>query len=156
MKKTFLGASLLAIAGTASPAIAETGDVTFTGIITATCTIAIDAPGTIVANPSRTVFSSTVTGGDSGAATVTATDGSFTLSVSDPAVFTSAPATGSDNVDFDAMVTGTGASSFTIGDGAAGALNQGQTTATVDLTAAKLSGTFAPGSYTATVVLTCE
>ena len=138
MNKALLGAGVLAMAAMASPALAETGDVTFT------------------ANPSRTVFSSTATGGDSGEATITATDGSFTLTVSDPATFTSAPATGNDNVDFDAIVTGAGASSFTIGDGAAGALGQGATTATVDLTAAKLSGTFAPGSYTATVVLTCE
>lgn len=156
MKKTLLGASLLALVGTTMTAMAQPGDINFSGTITASCSIVIDAPGRIAANTARTVLSSTSGGGDSGEATITTTNGSFTLTVSDPTGFSSAPPTGGDNVSFDAMVTGSGDSTFTIGDGNTASLGRGATTATVDLTAAKLSGTFAPGAYNATVVLTCE
>ena len=154
MRKILFSASVLAVATV--PAIAQTGEVDFSGTITASCSVVIDAPGQIGANAARTLFSTTANGGDAGEATITTTNGTFTLTVSDPTDFTSTPAPGGDNVSFDATATGSGDSTFTIGDGNTAALGRGVTTATIDLTAAKLTGTFAPGSYHATVVLTCE
>jgi len=155
MKKPLLATFLLAAVST--PAAAVTGTVTFSGVVTETCTINVDSPGTLVANTDLTTLSTNEAGGTAGVATIQTTGSSFSVSAAAPAVFTSAPAGGDENVTFATLYSATGATNLAdvVGD-TPSALAQGTTTLSVDLTATKSSGSFPAGNYTADVVVTCE
>ncbi len=92
-----------------------------------------------------------------GTATVMTTSPEYQLSADAPNQFQDAPATGNDNVTFQALYSANGPNSITETSGSiASDLQQGTYQVDIDLSAEKSAGTFASGSYTATVVLRCE
>lgn len=135
---------------------AATQNIPFNGTVADTCVITMGSNGTIVPNAGYTQLSSTFAGGAAGTATILATGGGQNVSATAPASFSAAPGSAAGST-FTATYDLSGA---TTALGVAGAtttnLNAGSTNVAVDLTAAHPSGTFEAGTYTATVVLTCE
>ena len=121
------------------------------------CQIVIRDNGTMVQNVGSTKLSSLINPGRPGLADVTATSGSFYLSVDRPAGFSTAPQGGSSDVVFSTLFSGLGKTNFSLSPGTARAkLKKGLTNAEVHLEAAKLRGAFPAGRYSATVTLRCE
>lgn len=135
---------------------AATQNIPFSGTIADTCVITMGSNGTIVPNAGYNQLSSTFAGGAAGTATILATGGGQNVSATAPAAFTSDPGgtagtTFSSTYDLSGATTATGVAGATTTN-----LNAGTTNVAVDLTAIHPGGTFGAGTYTATVVLTCE
>ncbi len=138
---------------------AATGNIPFNGSVADTCVVTVTGSGTLAASTDFSVLGSEEAGGAAGTATLLTTGSSFSLSADAPASFSSAPATGNTNVNFEANYAATGANTIAKTDGAtATALTRGNTNVTINMSGTKsVSGeTFEAGSYTATVVLRCE
>jgi len=138
---------------------AATGNIPFNGSVADTCVVTVTGSGTLAASTDFTVLGSEQAGGAAGTATLLTTGGSFSLSADAPASFSSAPATGNDNVSFAANYSATGANTIAQTSGStATALSRGNTNVSINMAATKTVGdeTFEAGSYTATVVLRCE
>jgi hypothetical protein len=121
------------------------------------CQIIIRDNGTMVQNVGSTKLSSLINPGRPGLADVTTTSGSFYLSVDRPAGFSAAPQGGTNDVGFSTQFAGRGKTNFSLTPGTARVkLKNGLTNVEVHLEAAKLSGSFPAGRYSATVTLRCE
>ena len=137
-----------------------------------TCSISLINPGTLASNVGNTILGSKETGGVAGSAVVTSrkhtrasgTRGPrFRVSFEPPSSFTSAPATGNDNVVFSTRMSGTAVGRGTT-FGERNGTNSRQlrrggtdnTRITAHLIATKSTGTFAAGTYQAEGVLRCE
>ena len=148
MKKTLALMTVLSSIA-ATPALAA--DVEFNATVDSQCTIGGVVGGTLTANAAVDQLSSGATG--AGTFDVTANATIFTLAVSDPTAW---------DLDPGSVPTTSFASSATLGTETATPSSpvnvpNGTTSGTVDLTASVDPGfTFPNGSYTATVVLTCE
>jgi len=153
--KHFVKAAVVA-AAVLAPSVASAqqlgaGAVPFNGTVASTCTITVDpAAGTLGANASFTQLGSTIGGGTSGGASVFS-NGAFTLRVANPTL-------GGDFGTGDTATSSAGLSGATSGTVAGGSqqiLAAGTTDVDVDMTA-NAASVFGPGTYSATVQLTCE
>lgn len=150
-------ATLAALTLTQQAAVAATANVPFTGIVTATCVLTVGTPGVMSASTDFTSLRSTNAGGVAGTVAALSTGTTFKVSAIAPTSFTSSPAGGGDAVSFNALYTGTGATSIGSTPGATTTtLNSGLTNISVDLAAVKSSGTFNGGAYAAEVIVRCE
>lgn len=150
MKKTLALLTVMS-AFAAAPAFAE--DVEFTATVTSTCTIDNLNAGTLDVNGDASVLSSSIGTGSAGTADVTANSNLFTLTVSDPSAFEAgAPAVPTGTT----WVSTTNFNGSDFGEGSAQVVPATNTQATVDLVVTAGSGSFANGSYTALVTLTCS
>ena len=133
------------------------GDIPFSGTVNDSCIINIGDSGTLVANTDLDVLGSKVAGGSAGTAEVLVTGGNYTIGVTAPATFTTAPTTGNDNISIVAEYAVSGANNIpeTTGDET---LNRGRSDVTINMTATKTvaNEVFESGDYDATVVLRCD
>lgn len=149
--------SLAALALVPQAAFAATANVPFTGVVTATCVLTVGTPGVMSASTDFTSLSSKNAGGVAGTVAALSTGTTFKVSAIAPTSFTASPAGGADAVSFNALYTGTGATSIGSTPGATTTtLNTGVTNISVDLNAVKSSGTFNGGAYAAEVIVRCE
>ncbi|MDV6224890.1 hypothetical protein R2G56_01200 [Nitratireductor aquimarinus] len=157
MRMSLVAGAVLTVLASPSIAFAASTVIPFRGEVNSTCVITVGTPGTLGISGDFTVLSSDISGGVPGTAVVLATGAGYSISTTAPTAFTSAPATGNDNVAFSSKYSATGATSVTdiIGTTLT-PLSIGLTTASVDLTATKSAGVFAVGTYIAEVTLTCE
>ena len=140
-----------------SAVMAATGNVPFAGIVTSTCVLTVGAPGVLAASTDFTHLSSQVAGGSAGTIAVLSTGTTFKVSAIAPTAFTTAPAGGGDAVNFSASYQGTGATSIGSTPGTTATLvNTGLTNLSVNLLAAKSTGTFNGGAYATEVIVRCE
>jgi hypothetical protein len=154
-----LAAVVSAAALPASVAQAATANIPFNGSVANTCVITVGSSGTLAVNGTYDVLGSQQAGGSAGTATLLVTGAGFNLSADAPAAFSTAPATGNDNVTFEANYSASGANTIPQTDGAtATALNRGNTSVNVNMSGTKtvVGETFEAGNYAATVVLRCE
>jgi len=159
-------AKYAAVAALASAAVvpatvagAATANIPFGGSVANTCVINVGSSGTLAVNVNYDVLGSEEAGGAAGTADVLATGAGFNLSADAPAAFSVAPATGNDNVLFEANYSSTGANNIPQTDGAtATALARGMNAVNVNMSGTKtVAGeTFEAGAYAAEVVLRCE
>jgi hypothetical protein len=134
-------------------AFAVTGDVLFNGDVSNTCAITVGSAGTMTPNVGQTVLSSENAGGSAGTASIVTTSAAYQVSLNAPTGFNAgSPAAPS---SFAAKYSTTGASTYTDQTGA-NPLATGTTAVNVHLAATKTTGSFATGTYSATVVLRCE
>lgn len=146
-----------AIAVSASAALAATGNVPFTGVVTSTCVLTVGAPGVLVPSTDFTHLHSQAAGGSAGTIAVLSTGTVFKVSAVAPTAFTSAPANGGTNVSFSATYAGSGATTIGTTPGATlTSVNPGTTNLSINLDAAKSAGTFDAGAYVTEVVVRCE
>jgi hypothetical protein len=140
-----------------APAHAVTGNIPFNGSVSNTCVITVGGSGTLAASTDYTVLGSEQTGGSAGTASVLATGAGFSLSADAPTSFSTAPATGNNNVVFEANYAATGANNIAKTDGLTKTvLSRGTSAVTINMSGTKTSGTFEAGPYAATVILRCE
>ncbi|MEM8540765.1 MAG: hypothetical protein AAGF25_07400 [Pseudomonadota bacterium] len=150
MKKTLALLTVMS-AFAATPAFAA--DVEFTATVASTCTIDNLNAGSLGVNGDASVLSSTIGTGSSGTADVTANSNLFTLTVTDPSSFEAgAPAVPAGTT----WVSSTDFNGSTFGEASPQVVPATTTQATVDLAVTAGSGSFANGSYTALVTLTCS
>ena len=161
MKKTLALLTIMS-AFTAAPAFAATGDVIFSGRVDATCTITGITNGTMIPNATNDVLSSKAGGSAvSGGAVVNVTGYNFNASVANPTDFTWAD-NGTAGPGAAAPVTPSLAAEMTFDTvtyaaGVTAPLTNLLTNVKVDLVATAAPNTsFTNGTYSATVVLTCE
>lgn len=130
--------------------------------IIGTCTIVVQQPGTIIANPAISTLASTQSGGSAASVSVTTNSllctllnllDCYGLSAPAPASFLSAPSGGDANVSFSSTYTVDG---VTRAGGIVTRLPNGTKTVTVDLAATKSTGIFPAGAYQAEVTVRCE
>jgi hypothetical protein len=134
-------------------AFAVTGDVIFNGDVSNTCAITVGSAGTMTPNVGQTQLSSENAGGAAGTAEIVATSAAYQISINNPTAFNAgSPAAPS---SFAGKYSTTGATTLTDQTGA-NALATGTTNVNVHLTATKTAGSYATGTYSATVVLRCE
>lgn len=158
MRNLLVYSTVAALAfGASQPARSAETIVPFTGLVLATCVLTVGTPGILGANADYSVLSSTGAGGVPGLVTVLSTGANFNVSAIAPSAFTISPEGGNDSVAFAANYQGAGATSIGNTPGAtATRVNTGITALTVNLEAAKSSGPFPGGAYTAEVVVRCE
>lgn len=164
-----IGATLFTPTG---PSNAASGTANFSGTVTspAICIITVENPdGVLAPNTAGTQLSSKLPGGSPGQATITALSGlfgSYDISVTAPAFFSSFPSGFSDPVSFAATYSGAqgpgawGANGLTFAEQSGNItmpLNFGfsRTVVTVDLVADNPS-VFKQGSYVAEATVRCE
>ncbi len=146
-----------AVVATSGHAFAVTANVPFAGVVTATCVLTVGTPGTLAANTSFDVLSSTAAGGLPGTIAALSTGTTFKVSAIAPTAFTLAPATGGDSVNFSTQYQASGATTRGATPGTTETtLNLGLTNLTINLAATKSVGNFAGGAYAAEVVVRCE
>jgi hypothetical protein len=134
-------------------AFAVTGDVLFNGDVSNTCAITVGSAGVMMPNVGQTQLSSENAGGSAGAASIVATSAAYQVSINAPTGFnTGSPVAPS---AFAAKYSATGASVYANQTGA-NPLATGTTNVSVHLAATKTTGSYATGTYSATVVLRCE
>jgi hypothetical protein len=134
-------------------AFAVTGDVLFNGDVSNTCAITVKTAGVMTPNVGQTQLSSENGGGSAGTADIVTTSAAYQVSVNAPTAFnTGSPAAPS---SFAAKYSTTGASVYANQTGA-NPLATGTTAVNVHLAATKTAGSYATGTYSATVVLRCE
>lgn len=125
----------------------------FTSQVAAVCQLTV-GDGLLQPDASLAQLSSENGGGVAAAVEAIANGGNFTLSLTAPTTFSSAPALYVSPTTFTTSMDASGATTATDVDTLA--LNAGTTNATVDLTADAATGTFPAGFYAAEVVVTCE
>lgn len=141
---------------------AVTDNVQFNGTVTHSCQINVTRQGTMVADAGFQNLDSTLAGGQSGQADVTATGNGFNVSIDVPSSFTTEPAADTTTETFGGAYTTSGAtttSGSAVGGANSGAngLNNGVTAVDINLAAAKGgSDVFEAGNYVGIVVLRCE
>lgn len=149
MKKTL---ALLTVLAALAPASSFAADVEFTATVASTCTIDNLNAGSLAVNGDASVMASTLPGGTPGTADVTANSNLFTLSISDPTSF--ATGSGPSGTTFASQTSFAGG---TIAGGSSAAVPAGTTPAVVNLMVdAGPGNSFANGSYSALVTLTCS
>ena len=133
------------------------GDIPFSGTVADSCIINVGSSGTLAASTDLTVLGSQVAGGSAGTAEILVTGGSYTIGVTAPATFVSAPATGNDNVSIVANYAVSGANTI-LETTADQPLTRGRSDVTINMTATKTAANevFESGDYDATVVLRCD
>lgn len=152
---TAAGVGLTALLG--GNAFAQDANIVFNGTIGDSCTVVADSPGTLGVNGTNTVLASTEGAGAAGQASVTATSGTFQVTVDAPTSFDTAPAGANTNTSFAASYDASGATTAAGVDGATPtSLNAGVTTVAVNASATKSSGIFESGSYTFTAIVRCQ
>jgi hypothetical protein len=121
------------------------------------CEIIVTRNGMLVPNVGATVLGSANPGGLSGAAEVTATNSSFSLTAETPIGFAIGPVGASQDVTFSATVSGNGATAFLAEPGNIPVrIKKGTTSIEANLTATRISGAFPAGHYRADMILRCE
>ncbi|MDX2309217.1 MAG: hypothetical protein NW216_13325 [Hyphomicrobium sp.] len=149
--------AVLCLVATALPASAQTANVPFAGLVTASCVLTVGIPGVIAPNATFDQLSSTNSGGLAGTISALATGTNFRVSAAAPSDFTLAPDGASSGVTFSTTYSGSGATSFGSTPGSTQrTLGLGLTNMSVNLAASKSSGVFPGGAYAAEVVVTCE
>ena len=150
MRKLVKMAAAAAVASAAFvPVQASAQNVTFSGSVPHRCVIVIsDGDGVLVTSADGTTMSSRLAGGDPGDATVTATNGSFTLSSSVTTGNGDTPDTESGEMD---ILTNNTASATT----SQALTNSGANDVDVHYVSTKAAG-FTVGVYNPVVTLTCS
>ncbi len=121
------------------------------------CEIIVTRNGMLVPNVGATVLGSGNPGGLAGAAEVTATNSSFSLTAETPIGFAIGPVGASQDVTFTATVSGNGATAFLAEPGNVPIrIKKGTTSIEANLTATRISGAFPAGHYRADMILRCE
>ena len=121
------------------------------------CEIIVTRNGTLVQNVDATELGSATGAGLAGAATVTTSNASYDLVAEAPSGFAVMPATGNQGTVFSSSLSGRGATTFFDQPGNRRTrLKKGTTNIEVNLSAKKLSGSFAAGNYRADLTLRCE
>lgn len=158
MKKILSITSLVASLAFVAPAAnAADATVPFTGLVTSTCVLTVGTPGVMGASTDFKTLSSTVAGGVPGSVSALSTGTAFKVSAIAPTAFTVSPAGGGDSVAFNANYSASGATTIGNTPGTtATTLHSGVTNISVNLNAAKSSGTFNGGAYAAEVIVRCE
>lgn len=155
MYKPLLAAAVLGLMPAMSHA--ATGTVPFNGEVSSTCVIAVNAAGVLGITTDFTKLSSKVGQGVSGKATVLTTGPGFSLSTAAPVAWNSAPSGGSAGVTFTSFYSASGSATAVDVPGLTPtSLGVGVANVDVDLEAAKSSGIFPSGSYSADVTILCE
>ena len=153
-------AALSLVAGLTSFSLAgraATADIPFTGAILSICALTVGVPGILAPNATYDELSSTNAGGTNGTIAALTTGGGFTITTEAPSNFTLAPTGGGTNVTFDTAYTATGVTTISLSAGETiTPLNVGLTTVSVRLEAAKSTGAFPAGAYSAEVLVRCE
>lgn len=152
-----VGVSPVAIAQDSDDSGATVNDFTPQAQNKHSCTIIVQRGGMLRQSADASVLSSKEPGAYPGQAAVTATNGSYRLSIDRPTGFTASPAGALDSAIFDAEFSGSGASNFFAAPaGSDQKIKKGTTNIRVDFTARKLSGSFPSGQYQSQVTLRCE
>lgn len=153
MKNLIKSAAIAAFVLAPVHANAVTANIPFNGSVTHTCVINVGPAGALGVSSDFKTLSSSISGGNAGAATVTSTGNGFNVSVTAPTSFGTKPAADTSSNTFAASYKVDTGSSLT----AASSLSHGEHAIAVDMSATKSgSDVFEHGTYAATVVLRCE
>lgn len=139
-----------------SSALAVDQDVRFAGAVLDSCALVLGTNGVLGQSLDQTVLSSQETGGVSGSVTITTNSPNSTLEIIAPTSFDIAPASGDINTVFATSyaLQGDTLLSEVVGD-TLSPLGLGITTATIDTSATKTSGTFDAGLYELVTTVRC-
>ena len=154
MHKKLACAAVVAMASFAPSVYAATAPALFSGAVTSTCVLTVGTPGLITANADFTQLSSDNAGGLESTVSALSTGVGFKVSAIAPSSFTTGPSTAD---SFASKYTLSGATTASnIAGATTTTIAAGVTQVSVDLEAAKSSGNFNAGAYTAAVTVRCE
>jgi hypothetical protein len=121
------------------------------------CAIVVTQPGQLKASPDNMTLSSQIMGGQSGSASIYATNGSFSVSIDPITGFSAQPPGGSANTTFSSAFSATGATNFAETPGQIPQkVKQGTTQIDADFLATRTTDPFPAGNYSSELVLRCE
>ncbi|MBG1232239.1 hypothetical protein [Aestuariivirga litoralis] len=146
--------TLALISGGEAFAAGSSADAIFNGQVADTCVLAAGTAGTLTSAADFKKLSSSNAGGASASVNAMATSSNYTIKTIAPTSFSVGD---SSNVAFATQYNVNGATSaYQVPGATATKLNAGNSQIAVNLDAAKASGTFPAGTYTATVTVRCE
>lgn len=121
------------------------------------CAITITQTGQLTASPDNMELSSRLVGGTAGKADVTATNGSYSISIDPTTGFNLAPPDGSSNTAFSSTFSATGATNFAETPGQfPQKIKMGNSVIEAHFIATRSPDAFPAGNYSGELILRCE